>query len=517
MLLNTLPTLDDGSGSQWNQRNRYAADLRFALDLYGSCTVDNSLIYLNVTETSNLCTDMSRDMFGSTRGRWWPPDYDYDQPSNASVPFADPPDRYAAQVKRAIKLTDVSTITFATLNAGDAGRLPLPIHYVEVNGEPLVPSKIGELPVGKPIPAVLVRGNLKSFQGNRPESIGDAWDHYYRTGDIRVATLNPLRVSDTEASPCSGTSGYVLDVADPTSRNGRFDAEDNLNVRRQPIYLTMCSSHLIASGQLLELEAWEATSRGILGSDGYPVYWQRVANDETSLLTDYESFRADVITATLSGNSPHSNPGVGTYSVVSPWHAFTLNVTGDHEVDLVANPGDDTPSVEIATASNPGYYCPAEADDRSANNREDEDVIRLRLCRAESGIVELRHDATQAVLNSYTLKPASATAPAPVPTATPTPTPTPTPVPTGLTAPTNVQATVSGSAVTVTWTPGQNAASHAVMVFTSDFTSTPHTDWNPGPGSTTIQNVAAGSYVVAVVAIDVNGDILYNLATVTVS
>ena len=86
-----------------------------------------------------------------------------------------------------------------------------------------------------------------------------------------------------------------------------------------------------------------------------------------------------------------------------------------------------------------------------------------------------------------------------------------------LTAPTNVQATVSGSAVTVTWTPGQNAASHAVMVFTSDFTSTPHTDWKPGPGSTTIQNVAAGSYVVAVVAIDVNGDILYNLATVTVS
>ncbi len=138
-LSNTLPTLDDGSGSRWNQRNRYAADLRFALDLYGSFTVDNYLIYLNVTETSTLCSDMSRDMFGATRGRWWPPGYDYDQPANASVSFADPLDTYAPQVRKEIKLTDVSTLTLATLRPGAAGRLPLPIHYVEVNGEPLVP------------------------------------------------------------------------------------------------------------------------------------------------------------------------------------------------------------------------------------------------------------------------------------------------------------------------------------------------------------------------------------------
>ena len=76
-LSNTLPTLDDGSGSRWNQRNRYAADLRFALDLYGSCTTDNYLIYLNVTETLTLCSDMSRDMFGATRGRWWPPGFNF--------------------------------------------------------------------------------------------------------------------------------------------------------------------------------------------------------------------------------------------------------------------------------------------------------------------------------------------------------------------------------------------------------------------------------------------------------
>ena len=434
--------------------------------MYGSCTVDNYLIYLNVTETSNLCSDMARDMFGATRERWWSPGFNYRKSSNASVSFVDPLDTYAPQIRKEIKLTDVSTLTFATLSAGASGRLPLPIHYVEVNGEPLVPSKIGELPVGKPVPAVLVRGNLKSFQGDRPEAIGAAWDYYYRTGDVRVATLDPLRVSDADASPCSGTSGYLLDVADPASRNGRFDAEDNLNVRRQPIYLTMCSSRLIASGNLLELDAWEAKSTGILGADGYPVYWARVANDETSLLTNYESFQADVITATLSGSSPHSNPGVGTYPVISPWHAFTLNVTGEHDVDLIANPDDDTPSVEITGYSRSDDLCPAGKNDRTASNKGNGDVIYLQLCRAESGVVELRHDESQALLNSYTLRPGQTSTPPDSATPTPMPTPTPTPTPISpLGTPSGLSATADSTAgqVTLSWTPGAHATKHWVF------------------------------------------------------
>ena len=78
-------------------------------------------------------------------------------------------------------------------------------------------------------------------------------------------------------------------------------------------------------------------------------------------------------------------------------------------------------------------------------------------------------------------------------------------------APTGVMATVDdidpGSAsVTVTWTDGANVPAHGVVLFSNDFT-----EWIIGKGtggSHTFTNVASGSYIAVVVALDAQGGLM---------
>ena len=77
---------------------------------------------------------------------------------------------------------------------------------------------------------------------------------------------------------------------------------------------------------------------------------------------------------------------------------------------------------------------------------------------------------------------------------------------TELTAPSDVMATVGVTdpgAITVTWTPGENATEgHLVLLFNSDFTEVPHVGVPTGEGMYTIPDVTtAGDYVVVVVSV----------------
>ena len=70
-----------------------------------------------------------------------------------------------------------------------------------------------------------------------------------------------------------------------------------------------------------------------------------------------------------------------------------------------------------------------------------------------------------------------------------------------LTAPTNVAATGGVNVVTVTWTDGQGAVGHLVLLYKSDFSGDPLLATADG-SSHTFRNVPAGEYIAVVVAFD---------------
>ena len=79
------------------------------------------------------------------------------------------------------------------------------------------------------------------------------------------------------------------------------------------------------------------------------------------------------------------------------WHRFT--VEAGEPVTVVANPGAESPRLEITTRSGRGNSCPAEADDDVS--REDGEAIYLAGCAAGAATVELRREADGTVLNAY--------------------------------------------------------------------------------------------------------------------
>ena len=83
--------------------------------------------------------------------------------------------------------------------------------------------------------------------------------------------------------------------------------------------------------------------------------------------------------------------------------------------------------------------------------------------------------------------------------------------PEDFTAPTNVVAEAVCGDVTVTWTDGRGATSHEAVLFKSDYTGSPVSA--PAiDGSHVFSSVAAGSYVVAVLAYDAKGESLHTLS-----
>ena len=81
-----------------------------------------------------------------------------------------------------------------------------------------------------------------------------------------------------------------------------------------------------------------------------------------------------------------------------------------------------------------------------------------------------------------------------------------------LTAPTMVDATVSGNGVTITWVDGENAARHAIILFTSDYEVGGRVISDPSDNSVLFNNLTAGTYIAVVVALDSAGDDFQDMA-----
>ena len=91
------------------------------------------------------------------------------------------------------------------------------------------------------------------------------------------------------------------------------------------------------------------------------------------------------------------DPSTVTFADDGAWHRFT--VAAGEPVSVVANPGADTPRLEITTRSGRGNYCPAEADDDAS--REDGQVVYLAGCAIGAATLELRREADGTVLRTY--------------------------------------------------------------------------------------------------------------------
>ena len=81
-----------------------------------------------------------------------------------------------------------------------------------------------------------------------------------------------------------------------------------------------------------------------------------------------------------------------------------------------------------------------------------------------------------------------------------------------LMAPTMVDAAVSGNSVTITWVDGENAARHAVILFTSDYEVDGRVVGSPTTNSVTFETLDAGDYIAVVVSLDSAGDDFQDMA-----
>jgi hypothetical protein len=81
-----------------------------------------------------------------------------------------------------------------------------------------------------------------------------------------------------------------------------------------------------------------------------------------------------------------------------------------------------------------------------------------------------------------------------------------------LTGPTMVDATVSGNSVTITWVDDENAARHAIILFTSDYEVGGRVISDPSDNSVLFSNLTAGTYIAVVVALDSAGDDFQDMA-----
>ena len=84
----------------------------------------------------------------------------------------------------------------------------------------------------------------------------------------------------------------------------------------------------------------------------------------------------------------------------------------------------------------------------------------------------------------------------------------------GLTKPSNIKHTYDATgALTVSYTPGDNALGYLVFLFNADFTGNPETG-EPVGDSYTFNGIVPGDYVAVVVAYDAEGEYVYELAPV---
>ena len=157
---------------------------------------------------------------------------------------------------------------------------------------------------------------------------------------------------------------------------------------------------------LVALYSWDASvvlpnngdiTLGDVNADG------RVDLSDAWLIATYLNDPSDPSLPPGIGSRPATaslspDPSTVSFADDGTWHRFTVQAS--EPVVVVANPDTATPRLEIAIRSSRNNFCPGEQEDSQAG--QNSQAIYLAGCAAGVGTVELRREADDTVLQTYT-------------------------------------------------------------------------------------------------------------------
>ena len=230
-----------------------------------------------------------------------------------------------------------------------------------------------------------------------------------RTGKIQRANLDGSSIQDL-VTGLAAPDGIALDVG-----GGKIYWTDRQTGKIQRANLDGSSIQDLVTGLIEPTDV-------ALDVPGGKIYWTDLSRDSARdriQRANLDGSRTEDLVTTglesplsiaLGGNgggapsarpaSLSPDPSTVAFADDGAWHRFT--VEAGEPVSVVANPGADSPRLEITTLSGRGNYCPGEADDDQS--RQDGQAIYLAGCAAGTATVELRREADDTVLRTYTFE-----------------------------------------------------------------------------------------------------------------
>ncbi len=421
LVYRTLAVTDRATGKVWNERNRFRADMQFLWDNKRECAIRHSTPHTEGTREG--CDIVANGYFAAVRvgggGRGLLP-----SPSEAlSVYDSSYP---------GMKLMSSSSC------AGSSNRC-LPIAYVERNDRPFAPQNYNIIPTDTAIEISVIRANLQSVGGVPDPShpAGQMPRGYQNTGTLLVRVASPFIISISRDLSCTNQGNLREMYAGVASYNPATHTDDT-SLKYKTFYLKACSAVTAASLTEAKMELLPAQTRRARGSSR----WEPNIDDR---FRHYQHMDAQAPKASFAPR-PDTNIVIAEDTWYGPLVLDTVAPLAS--VDVVANPNDDTPLLEITTSRFSSNYCNDSADkDNTLPSVDDGESIWIAMCSPGTSTLELRHPTTGHVVNTYVAGLAEP--------ATPTLS-----IPTGLTA---TAGTSRDAFVILRWTPAANATSYEVQ------------------------------------------------------
>ena len=222
MMWRTLPVADAGTGRVWNQRNRLIADETFREDNFASCAIlypwDDSPI------SRTICDVVA---------------YGYYEVIRSQYERSNTPEETSAELHlKFLRYPETGTVNCEPT----VGRC-LPVHYLQLDGRPLVPQNFPYLATNKPIAVDVIRGHLQAGDGPPVDdaSLFNLRTDWLRTGELMLRLAYPYRggYSSTVACPDSTTSNpYTVPVQSQSWPVTTSDA----TVKTTRLYIKACGT-----------------------------------------------------------------------------------------------------------------------------------------------------------------------------------------------------------------------------------------------------------------------------------
>ena len=371
----TLAVIDRSTGRVWNERNRYAADLRFKKDNIAYCDQRHGSRTTRAVQSAKWkCTIASNAYYRAVRG------------------FAGYRKNLTIAEKESVSnrpdyiITAVESCSYAV----NPDNRCLPINYLELDGKPLAPHNIARIPTGQVILLHSVRANQQSMKGS-PDNAGNT-GYYRSTGELRIRSNYPLLASSSPNIDCS-------DYVNPAFVYAESDdyPVHNLDsvLKIHPLYVKICraTSASEQSKALLEINpVWAAS-----GGDSL---FSRYIIGQGKRVRHYQNIKAMNLDVELS-----PNPDQFSFAPDGSWsRALTVVANANlGKVRIVANPDGHERLVEITRSATSANLCSNGAEPNDMRTVSRSSTVYLAMCSPGAGVVELRDPETGFVLETYHL------------------------------------------------------------------------------------------------------------------